>query len=81
MQKPPFTGHHCSVPFEVPHVDMCTYETSEIRTPPYTGQLTVVPVVSLLERFYYSYKVCGSFSPAKNGQTVSSAEPKFADVL
>ena len=52
MQKPPQTGHHSSVPFELPHIDMCTLESSEIRTPPYTGQLTVVPVVSLLGRFH-----------------------------
>jgi hypothetical protein len=38
MQKPPYTGHHCSVPFEVPHIDMCTFESSaRIGTPPYTG--------------------------------------------
>ena len=31
---------------------MCTvhFESAEIRTPPYTGQLTVVKVVSLLQR-------------------------------
>ena len=47
-QKPHFTGHHCSVPFDIPHIDMCIFETSEIKIPPYTGQLTVVPMVSLL---------------------------------
>ena len=50
MQKP-----HCSVPFEVPYIDhrhsklrshcidMCTFESSEMimKTPPYTGQLTI----------------------------------------
>ena len=30
---------------------MCIFESSEIRTPPYTGQLTVVPMVSLLYGF------------------------------
>ena len=48
----------CSVPFDVPHIDMCTGESSEIRTPPYTGQLTVVPVVSLLQRFHYTTHIC-----------------------
>ena len=31
---------------------MCTVESSEIWTPPYAGQLTLVPVVSLLQRFH-----------------------------
>ena len=35
VQPPPSTEHHCSVPFEGPHTDMCTVESSEIRTPPY----------------------------------------------
>ena len=43
---------HCSVPFDIPCIDMHTYKTSEIRTPPYTlGQLYAVPMVSLVERF------------------------------
>ena len=52
MQPPPSTGHHCVVPFDIRHIDMCMYETSRIRTPPKTGQLTVVPMVSSLRRFH-----------------------------
>ena len=39
--------------------NLCTFKSSEIWTPPYTGQLTVVPVVSLLQRFHCTglYKV------------------------
>ena len=29
MQKPPETGHRCSVPFEILHIDMCTVESSK----------------------------------------------------
>ena len=36
---------------------MCTFESSEIRTPPHTGQVTVVPVVSLIERFHCTGQV------------------------
>ena len=39
-------------PIEIPHIEMCSVESSEIRTPPYARQLTVVPVVSLLGRFH-----------------------------
>ena len=52
MQKSPLPGHQWSVPFEVPHIDMCTFILSTIRTPPYTGQLTLVPMVSLLWRVH-----------------------------
>ena len=52
MQPPPLTGHHCSAPFEIPFIGMCRFESSEISTPPYTGQLTEVPMVSLLQRFH-----------------------------
>ena len=34
MQPPPLTRHHSSAPFDIPHIDMCAYKTSEIRTPP-----------------------------------------------
>ena len=48
MQLPPLTGQHCSDPFDIPRIDMCTFEPSEIKTPPFTGQHAVVPMVSLL---------------------------------
>ena len=48
MQPPPLVGHHCCSPFEIPHIDMRMFKPTETRTPPYTGQLTVVPMVSLL---------------------------------
>ena len=32
MQPLPLTGHHCSAPFDIPCIDMCTDSTSEIRT-------------------------------------------------
>ena len=48
IQPPPLTGHHCSAPFDVPCIDMCTCKTSEIWAPPQMGQFTVVLVVSLL---------------------------------
>ena len=48
VQPPPVTGHHGSAPFDIPFIDMCNFKSSEIRTPPYTGQLTVVPMVSLV---------------------------------
>ena len=34
MQPPLLTGHHCSVPFEEPHIDMFTVQSDKIRTPP-----------------------------------------------
>ena len=57
MQKPHLTGHNCSVPFEITHIEseVCTFYTSEIRTPLCTGQLPVVPVVSLIQRFHCIY--------------------------
>ena len=42
-------------PIRISHIDMCTIETLEIRTPPDKGQLTIVPVVSLLWRFHYMF--------------------------
>ena len=56
MQPPPSTGHPCSAPFDIPHIDMYTVESSVIRTPPYAGQLTGVPKVPLLQRFYCTFK-------------------------
>ena len=32
IQPPPLTGHHCSAPFYIPHIDMCTFKPSEIDT-------------------------------------------------
>ena len=32
MQKPPIAGHHCVVQLDIPHIDMCTIESSEIST-------------------------------------------------
>ena len=29
----PLTGHYCSAPFDIPHIDLCTSKPSEIRTP------------------------------------------------
>ena len=29
VQLPPLTGHHCSVPFEFPSIDVCTFASSE----------------------------------------------------
>lgn len=29
MQPPPLTGHHFSVPLDIPHIDMCTYKPPE----------------------------------------------------
>ena len=52
MQLPSLAEHHCSAPFDIPGIDMCTFKPSKTRTPPYTGQLTVVPGVSLLQRFH-----------------------------
>ena len=37
-----FNRTPCSAPFDIPCIDMCTFEPSKIRTPPYTGQVTVV---------------------------------------
>jgi hypothetical protein len=47
--------------FDSTCIDMCTFETTEIRIPPYSGELTVVPVVSLLQTFYgisIVYQLC-----------------------
>ena len=49
MQPPSLTGHHSSALFDSPHIDMCSFEPSKIRTPPHTGQLTVVPMVSAMQ--------------------------------
>ena len=35
LQPPPLTGHHCSAPFDIPHIDMC----AEVRTPPLQDSL------------------------------------------
>ena len=62
--KPLITGHLRNaatslnktpllVSCEIPHVDMCTLDSSEIRTPPYTYRVAFYgPNVSLLQRFH-----------------------------
>ena len=54
MQPPPFIRYHGSVALEIFCIDMCTFTSSKIRTPPYTEQLTMVSVMSLLQRFLYT---------------------------
>lgn len=29
-------GHHSCAPFRIPHIDMCTFRPSKVRTPPYS---------------------------------------------
>ena len=54
------TGVSNCVPFDITCIDMCTFESSEIRTPPQTGRLTVVPMVSLLYRLHCIFTLqCG----------------------
>ena len=36
MQPPPLTGHHGSAPFDIPPIDMCTFEFSKIRAHSYS---------------------------------------------
>ena len=51
VQKTPlFVEHHHSVPSEISHIDMCTYIQAKIRVyvPLYAGQVTAVPMASLL---------------------------------
>ena len=55
MQPPPLTGHHRSVPFDTLCIDMCTYETSEIRTSPYV----VTNGVLIIEVPLYKTVYCG----------------------
>ena len=45
-----FSNGVCYSPFDILCIDMYTYNSCEIRTPPYTGQLSVVPVVALVQR-------------------------------
>ena len=69
MQLPPLTGHHYSDPFDIPHIDMCTFKLSETRTLPYSGQLTVVQVVSLLQLeislYYMLIKIDSEYAPPR----------------
>ena len=56
-RRPPKTQPpHLPDTFSQPHLTFltltCTFKHSEIRTPPYVGQLIVVPVISLLQRFH-----------------------------
>ena len=59
IQKPPETGHHCSVPFEVPHIDTCTFESSEICTPPYRTADCGSSGVLIIEVTLYKTVYCG----------------------
>ena len=52
MQGPPYIGHTALSLLKSLSFNLYTFESSEIRTPPYTGQLTAIPVVSLLQRFH-----------------------------
>ena len=69
-------GHPNSSPFEIPHIDTCTFILYETRPPPYTGQLTVAPVVSLLQRFHCILRYLQMF-----GLSVQHIIAKYACVI
>ena len=64
------TRYHGSALFnKIPHIDMCTFEPSEVGTPPYTGKFTIVSLyrtaycdpngVHIIEVSMYRIAYCG----------------------